>query len=92
MTEYKYEKQIGFKFAMPYGRLMEIFRCSNEDFDEDNYEIKIDQWIDGVQYMIKWNGTYLPWSTNTELEAITIAMGCQYGARHILNPIYNSMR
>jgi hypothetical protein len=87
---YKYEKQVGFKFSMPYGRLMEIYRCSDEDFEDS--EIERDEKIAGIHYIIKWNGTLLPWCTDTELEAMAIAMGCQFGAEQVLDYRCNFMR
>ncbi len=89
-NEYKFEKQIGFKFAMPYGRLMEIFRCSNVDFEE--LEIDSDESITGIHYAIKWNGVFLPWCADTELQAMSIALGCQWGARQMCDQTSNFMR
>ncbi len=89
-SEYKYEKQIGFKFAMPYGRTMEIYRCSDVDFEDS--EIDSDESIAGIHYIIKWNGILLPWNADTELHAMAIAMGCQWGARQICDQTCNFMR
>jgi hypothetical protein len=68
--------QIGFAFAMPMGERLEV--RSSEPIDILN--IDQDEEIDDVFYEIFWNDVALPWTTATKLQAMAIALGCQWGA------------
>lgn len=68
------------KFAMPFGKTMEI-RPSKE---VDEFEIGVDEEIEDVFYTIYWDDQPLPWFTKTRIQAIAIAFGCQWGAYEVL--------
>lgn len=69
------------KFFMPLGGTLEVTSETPLTFDEE-MEINPDKKIEGVIWKIIWNGAALPWCTETKLQAMAIAFGCQYGAMH----------
>lgn len=71
--------QVGFKFRMPCGESLEI--RSSKPINGLDHEI--DKEIIGIVFLIFWNGKSLPWSTSTQVEAMSIALGCQYGANEV---------
>ncbi len=74
------ETRVGLIFSMPYETKMEI--RSSKTIDEN---IASDEEVEGIVYHIFWDGTYLPWCTNTLLQATAIAFGCQWGAYEMKN-------
>jgi len=66
---------IHLRFSMPFNESLEI--RSNKPIDD---EIGSDEEVEGIHYNIFWKGNSLPWTTKTQLQAIAIAMGCQWGA------------
>jgi hypothetical protein len=66
------------KFHMPNGDL-EIRSHPNLPYHEE-IEIGTDEQVKGVTWKIFWNDVELPWFTETRLQALAIALGCQYGA------------
>ena len=67
------------KFAMPLGGVLEIRSVPELDFDEE-MDMPYDKKIEGVVWQIFWNDKPLPWCTDTRLQAMAIAFGCQYGS------------
>jgi hypothetical protein len=64
---------------MPLGERLEIRSEPPLTFDEE-MDIMPDREIQGVIWKIFWNEVPLPWYTQTKLQAMAIAFGCQYGA------------
>ena len=64
------------KFVMPLGESLEIRSEPPLTFDKE---------IQGVIWKIFWNEVPLPWYTQTKLQAMAIAFGCQYGAMQVHN-------
>lgn len=75
--------KVGFGYVMPHGEMLEI-RC-NKDIRE--LEIALDEEVEGVSYSIFWGKEPLICSFNTEMKAITMALGCQFGAFEMLKRI-----
>lgn len=78
------ETPIGFLLSMPIGEDLEI--KSSRQLDED---VGIDEVIEDVVYTIYWNGHPLPWCASTQLQAFSIAFGCQYGAQEMMRKLGN---
>jgi hypothetical protein len=67
------------KFSMPLGGVLEVRSDPELDFD-DEIDTPCDKKIEGVIWKIFWNDKQLPWYTETKLQAMALAFGCQYGA------------
>lgn len=72
--------KVGFGYIMPRGQMLEI-RCNTDTRDLD---IELDEQIEGILYYIFWEKEPLHWSFNTEMQAMMMALGCQYGANETL--------
>lgn len=63
------------KFSMPYEQLLEIRPSRDiDDIEDPNVE------IEGVTWHIFWGNEEMPFHTKTKAHAISIALGCQWGA------------
>jgi len=87
MNEYKYEYDIYFAFTMPYDQILKIIQLSTFEMGHDDYH---DDEIDGVIYVLRWNGEKLPWYTESHRHAVSIALGCQLGARKMFEMRYEN--
>jgi len=67
-------QKVCLSFAMPDGETMEIRASKTID------DVGVDEEIEGVIYQIFWNNQAMPWYTKTRLQAMAIALGCQWGA------------
>ncbi len=70
------EYGICFQFTMPLNETLKII--SSKPIDE--FEIAIDQEVEGIEYLILWNDELLPYGMKTRLQALSVALGCQWGA------------
>lgn len=61
---------------MPFGATLEI--RPNKEIDE--FEVGMDDEVDGVYYLIYWNEESCPYSFKTRLSASAMALGIQWGA------------
>jgi hypothetical protein len=77
MTDYSYH--VGYSFAMPNGQPLTI--RSSKDISE--CEIAYDKEVDGITYKVFWGDNPLPWVMITQMDAMKVAMGCQWGANEM---------
>ena len=61
---------------MPQGSRLQI--KSNKEVDE--FDVGLDEEIEGVMWEIFWDQNPIPWICNTRGQAYAIALGCQWGA------------
>ena len=70
-------------FTMPCGGTLEIH--SSKPIDQ--METACDEEIEGVVFNVFWDGEMLPWCTKTRLQAMAIALGCQWGANEMIKKV-----
>jgi hypothetical protein len=73
-----------FSYTAPFGGIIKIVPSRALSVDEFS-NIGLHEKIEDLQYFIEFNDQRAPWSIINQFQAITLAMGAQWGAYQMLD-------